>query len=871
MRKGLAYLCLGLITLAILGVDGLILTSSATLSRIAKREIDGAFGTSLEYGSLEASIGGTVTIRNVAFHLTEKRIRVFSADRATVQIARRDGRFVPESVTLVEPRFSLSHDFLEQITKEPAGRPLREAYPPDSLPRIRCQGGQVEIIHKAILHWSAPQTFTIEDLSLVPVSGYRYFAGGRIKSTVLGAWLLNGEFDLDTGAVHLSLTSDSVMLGPRVREILAPSIHADWDRYRADGPAAVRVQLDSEPGQPVKFRATVSPAGVKLLYEGFPYPVEDVRGEIDFFADGFVIKHMTARRGNTRIRFDGRAGGYAAEADYKFRIEIDSMPIDDVLRAALKPDARKIYDQFRPSGTIHAKGFVMREYGVDKQVQNPLDIRFSGSAFRYLPIPYEITDVDGEIHIDIPSVRVKYLSGRHDAAPFQFSGTIEDIETDPSIDLRIRAQNVSLDRSLKLALAEPERKLWDRFAPSGTVDLDWTVRKKKGEKELHFAQAVARKCMVTYKECPLPVREISGYISFDPDMVRLSHMEGELDKDSTVSITATVATRGPPNHHYEISAVGARIDKRFKDAMPKPIADLLDTLHLTGLCNFRLDLRIFGEGEKEEMHWTLRANLRRAAIETAILFEDIDGTVDFIGSIKNGKTSGLGSLTFESARVVKKKVTDLAASFRVEGDEVSFSNIRGTAYNGLVTGELKINSKTTDLAGWFKVDRLELRKFVSDTENYQNRALSGTVALEIRKLAGRGSDTTTLTGEGSMTIADGQLFEVPFIANILVPFASTRRFDAGKVLFEIRNRRFDILSFGFESESGGSVVGKGRLTFDGDYKLRIKVRPAPFLGIRFFLFEIPSAIVGEFLRTELEGNIEEKEAKKSEVPEEKDK
>ncbi|MBI2932028.1 MAG: hypothetical protein HYY16_10295 [Planctomycetes bacterium] len=865
MSKGLAYFCLFLIVIAVLGVDYLVLTSSNALSKLAERELAKAL-PSLEYGSVTASLDGTLLLRNVGLHATKRNLRVLSADQVDVRLTRCKGQFVPQEITLVDPRLTLNREFFEEIAREPAHRPLRELYPPDALPRIHCLGGQIEIIHPSIFTWAAPQTFAIEDLALVPVDGYRYFAGGRLRSALFGEWRLTGDFDLDTGAVHLALSSDSVLFGPQVRDVLAPPIHHDWDRYQPEGPARVRVQIDADPDEAARLRATIAPAGMKLCYQGFPYPVEDARGELDFFSEGFVIKHLAGRTGNTRVRFDGRANGYAAEADFKFRLEIDSMPLDDRLRAALPPGAQKIYDQFHPRGVLDARGLVVRDYGPDKPVRNPLDIRFRESELRYLPFPYDMTGVEGEIHVDGPTCIVKHLVGLHGTGTFEVAGEMDHLDDDPRIDLRIRGQNVALDSGLKHALSDENRKLWERFSPAGAVDVDWRVLKERGAEPQHFGEATARGCRVKYADIPLPISDVTGRISYDPARVTLSHVEGRLE-DGKVALdgTATVAGKDLWQHDYAIRATGARVDERFKNAMPKTIADILDTLQLTGSINFTLGFKMMGEGPTEEMHWNLHVKLLRATADTSIRFEDLEGTVDCVGSIKEGKRSGSGTITCRSGRIMKKQFTDATATFYFDGEDVHFIRIHGNAYGGTVNGSMSINSRTSELSGEFKVDRLELREFVRDTDNYANRALAGKVNVEIRNLAGRGNDSKTITGQGSMTITDGQLFEVPGVAKMLSPFSDKKRFDAGKIFFKIRERRFDIDGFGFQSEGGASIVGRGYLTFDGDYEVVLRVNPAPILGIRFFLFEGISAIVGQFMNTRLKGNLESPDVKEEEV------
>ena len=236
-------------------------------------------------------------MRGAGLFITKGRHKVLSADRLQVLLTTRDGQMMPERVVLERARFSFSDRLLDSIAAEPGKGSIADALKPDRLPRIIVKGGAIEVAYAGILDVHSPQVFEIDEIQMVPVDGYRYFVGGRVKNTLLGPWRVSGEVDLQTGAHEIQLSGDDVRLGPAVRDILSPRVHRDWDRYRPEGQARVRLRLSRKAGGAFSLVASVVPVGIDLTYAGFPLPLREGHGEIDFMDAGFTVKNLTALSG----------------------------------------------------------------------------------------------------------------------------------------------------------------------------------------------------------------------------------------------------------------------------------------------------------------------------------------------------------------------------------------------------------------------------------------------------------------------------------------------------------------------------------------------------------------------------------------------
>jgi len=839
MKKAAAYLAMAAIATALLGADALLLARSGALGRYAEGRLRELFRDSLSWGTVEASLDGTVTIRAASFRTEGGRFAPLDANQ--VEIRMRGAKV--ERVTLEGGTIRFSDGLLEELSKGKREKSVRELFP-EGLPSVELRGAAVEV-RLPVAFGERLHSASLRFLKGVPLDGTRVHLEGRLEDALFGTWEGVGVADLDTGALDLSFRSAGLRVVPAFREALAPHYREIYDKYRPGGLADVSVRLVQEPGRDLDVTVTLRARDMQLTYRNFPYAVEGVTGEIDFFARGFHAKNMAGRHGGARIRFDGRAEGYEAEAAYAFRIEADDMELDADLRSALDEGGRRVWDLFRPSGRVSVRGRALREAGPDRPSRIPLDLSFADTSIEYREFPYPLRGVSGEVSVDGDDVVVRRLACREDGLSVEVSGTIGDITGEAEVDVVVEARGLLLDEKLRKALPEGPGKIFDDFAPSGPVDVRWNVRQEKGRSAAHYGRARARGVRATLREVPLPVTEIRGEVEITPGKTYLNHLSGKAH-GAGVKVHGTVTE--DLIHLEELDAVGLALDGTVKAALPKDVKWLLEDLKLGGMASFNSEVKLRTGGQKE---FTLDLRLTRGTIDVEPKFEDLEGTIQLVGYLGE-KPMVQGPLFLNRATIWGKRVTDLAASLLMHGRKITFSNIKGTAYGGVVSGKsFTIDVDTKDFYGTlFTADRLDLGEWVKDTAAFSTKAVSGKVTLEVRDLKGRTDEAATMKGAGRLQIRDALLWDIPmflslFQLNFDNLFTSRNQFEAGAVEFEIGDRKFDVKHLAFTSESL-SVVGHGTLDFDG--KIRFFLRPISkrLVGIDFFILNWAASFISWF-------------------------
>ena len=375
MSRFAAYFSLVLIVSALLAADVLILTVGTDIARLARVELDNTFGDDLDYESLTASLDKVLHLQGLRFR------KILTADRADIHLT---GRSV-ERVVLHEPHLILAES-LE------TGGDLPD---PADLPRIQCHNGIVELRFPEV--FQDPILFRIDSLDIARLTDETYALHGELRHNELGHWTITGEFD---NSPRLTCASGSMRLGPTLRAHFSPMLRREWDMWSPSGQARLSVRIDGE-----EVTATLAPSDAGVAYAGFPYRVDHVRGEIEFTAAGFTIKHLSGDR--------TRASGSGSYTDFTIRVDADDVPIDSKLREAFLGKKRTLFDALKPSGA----GDLQLEVNVTpSETTLEIDMDVSNGI---MDIPVRFSEINGRVSL---SVTPDEMKGRIDFARAKVTG-----------------------------------------------------------------------------------------------------------------------------------------------------------------------------------------------------------------------------------------------------------------------------------------------------------------------------------------------------------------------------------------------------------------------------------------------------------------
>jgi hypothetical protein len=856
MRKLPAYLAMGLIVLGILAADAWILTRASTRRHLVETKLREFLGDQLRWGDADISLDGTVTLEETRY-LTPAGLTAIAAER----VAIRMGFGGIEEVRLNGFRGTLTPELIREISVlQRPDRSVRDLFPdPARLPSLRAKGGRLEVRIPDIFAGDEFQVLEIRDLLAVPLADYRYAVAAEASHSIFGVWTLRGEIDPERDTQRLLVEGRGLDVGAGWRKALAPAFREFYDHYRPEGLCDVDVEIvKSGRDAPLDVRVLLKARDMRMTFEGFPYPMAKVSGEIEFGRDGFVIKAMEGRRSGRIARFSGTAGGYDEEAPFDFRFESEPLPIDAAMLAALPDENRALVRDFAPAGRVAVRGRAVRSRG--GKMRLPLDLFLEDVEVAYAGFPYRVRNLSGWLHVDGEEVRILGVKAPHGEGSVSVSGRIAGLTADTSLDLRIEAERLPLDARLKAALGAEDRAIWERFNPSGEADVLWRVRKSPGRAATHEARARCLGNQVTYKEVPLPIRDLRGEVELTGGKFRLNHVVGKA-KGGEIRLDGLVADDDVSLH---LDATDLPLDDQVRASLPEELTRLLTELDLSGMVSFNAGL-IF---RKDRRQVDLVCRLSKGGLGTELRIENVEGTVTLTG-YAGADAHYIGFLNLSHATLWGKRLTDLGASFNLRGSTLGLSHLKGTAYGGMLSGRsLLANLTTKDYAAeGLVLDGLDLNEFTKDTASYADKQVGGRVRLEIPSLKGNAKDSGTASGKGRMVVRDALLWDIPlflkfFTLNPGELLKERKQFDAGALEFEIRDRRFNIGKLALTSESV-SMVGNGHIGFDGSLHVTLRPKSGPLLGIDFFILkwagDLMSLVLGSSVKVVVTGTFEKPE------------
>jgi hypothetical protein len=160
--------------------------------------------------------------------------------------------------------------------------------------------------------------------------------------------------------------------------------------------------------------------GGRIKYDGFPYPIYDIRGRLVAESDRWDLDQFEGRNDSGIIKCSGNwLSGREGLVPFDLRFEAFDVPIEEELHAALPRDAQYIWNELQPSGAVDSLLVtVARPIGqanVDVRVELTEDSSSNEATGRSLSLmpgsfPYRLNDVACSITYEPGFVSVVHAS-----------------------------------------------------------------------------------------------------------------------------------------------------------------------------------------------------------------------------------------------------------------------------------------------------------------------------------------------------------------------------------------------------------------------------------------------------------------------------
>jgi hypothetical protein len=614
----------------------------------------------------------------------------------------------------------------------------------------------------------------------------------------------------------------------------------------------------------------------------FRYPVEHVSGQLIQGVDerrnqpvDTLSINLVGWAGSQKVYIKGEVNGDGPDSAVAVRIWGDNIPLDAKLQAALEPRQQKIAQSFHPKGLANFDADIRRA-AFTRKFTNRYIIHFHHTAARYDVFPYPLENIEGDLDIrPDDSWEFRNFSATHNGCRVTTWGESQPTRNGPRLVVNIQGRDLVLNSELEAALQPELKEAWQSFHPTGRMDFSARVTSLAQLVPEVVVNVTARDCTIRPNVFPYLLSHLNGQLRYENRKVHLEKVQAV--HDGSVMTLDQIDVYLKPE-----GGIFARLDKLqgtplivnddLRRAMPEVLRNICESVDLHDPVRLKTDLTIstFANNSRPTIvYWDGHLEVTDATLHAGVALEHVTGKIACRGSCQGdelktepGHSPLVGNLLIQDATILKQPFRNLHASLEVPENHSNTLLLRGihsTIFGGEVYGESKIElgpnpAYELNLTG----SQIRLEDFARHNLK-PGVKMTGAAGARLY-LAGRGKDFQTLSGNGSLDVPKGRMYELNLLVDLLkilnlrVPDGTA--FEEAHAAFAIRGDRVTINRLDLLG-TPVSLGGKGQMKIDGsDLNLEFYAVWARVMQVLPpIINEIPKEISKQFLKIKMHGTL----------------
>lgn len=530
-----------------------------------------------------------------------------------------------------------------------------------------------------------------------------------------------------------------------------------------------------------------------VRHQHFDYPIYNISGLVHAENENFRFQGLRGNNSGGKVECDG-TWNPTNGLDLVFFCK--SIPLNDQLKFALKPEIREIWSGFRPRGTLDAMKVELKlpsgHKNVNLVVTADMQKPNSETDVNHLSIhptwfPYEINNLTGQVKIGDGKIALANIQGRHQRTSIACEG--EGAYRDDAWYVRLKnmlVMSLKVDEDLLSAvpssLAPPVRQL-----------------------------------------------EYDGLLTVSGEMTIAGNQVG-------TAATSTIAKTTPSPTTQVVSFSTTQSNRSGGDFVASPIpATSTQPTAQTPIT------RLYEQ--RTSMAWDLQLDMIQSKMQIGLPIEDVSGNVKMFGKYDGQNAECLCELDIESLTIYDAQITNVRGPIWLDNNHIAAGQfvqppqdpanispiakpiklipVTGKMHKGSINFDAKMLSggkgdfylKTTLTDGCLAT---ACREYAPSLENVSGRSFA---AVE---MTGDYTGTHANRGVGTIQLRDAKIYELPvFLALLKIPnFRKYNRtaFDSSNIDFTIEGDTIDFNRMEFIGDAI-SLIGNGRMNFDWDIDL----------------------------------------------------
>jgi len=381
-----------------------------------------------------------------------------------------------------------------------------------------------------------------------------------------------------------------------------------FERYRPAGSVDVEADIRGRWGRPAstKFEGVVHCKDISICDRKFPYPIENINGDVVFNNGFFKLKGLRGRHGEVEVTLKGSSKDFGPGREYEITFESKNMKLDKDLYEALGGKEKKLWSDFSPSGKVAVIYHVEKQR--DRAKSSTLAVELLGVDAVYRGFPYPLKNLRGHIFYKGNTIVASEIVSQFDDRWISINGKVSITKGPARYEFNVNGKNIPLDSALKAALPKRQRLFLDDLSLEGLADVEIKllsspdrVKKPDFVAEVFLKQASMKLLVpkenlstnpVEAKGPFFPIQDVKAKIVITPKLVGIEHLQGMYGR-AKVSMRGRIwPGNGDKSSRYSLrlEAEQLNLDETLTELAPASIRDVILRLEPSGKMNLKIDL-----------------------------------------------------------------------------------------------------------------------------------------------------------------------------------------------------------------------------------------------------------------------------------------
>jgi len=301
----------------------------------------------------------------------------------------------------------------------------------------------------------------------------------------------------DEASYEIKISAEKLKLDNQLFESIPASTKELWKKLTLDGSVDIEGVVTREQGKNKKdsYQIKVIPNNCTANPSYFPFPLTDIKGEVNYTNDEILINSITAYRNKAQLTIKGSVPESSdKKGEVNLIIEGTGIDINDyALRDALKsvvPGSDSLWKSLQPEGTINA---LVNLKNSGTYPHQPFDVKVQidckGDKIKYGPEQFIFSNLQGQIEYqqnkDMPRGTLKFhnLRAENEKTHFEIDGDVIEPNTfisNTSIapySLNIKITNLNLNPLSSNLLPADVVTLCKNLDFSSVTDVTFAVKR----------------------------------------------------------------------------------------------------------------------------------------------------------------------------------------------------------------------------------------------------------------------------------------------------------------------------------------------------------------------------------------------------------